>query len=172
MNRTNRDLAEFTRDTMIGAAGGLAGTMALWLVDAAVQKWLPSAQAPMRLEPGPYIVHQGQRLLPAKTWGSIPDQAEKAAAVSASFCYGSIFGALYGALRPRGGSAWSDGALLGLFCWAAGYLGWLPAAGLMKPVWKQKPGQIAGPIVEHALYGIAAVGAYDMIKEHVSDQLF
>jgi hypothetical protein len=41
--------------------------------------------------------------------------------------------------RPRGGSALLDGALLDIASWAAGYLGWLPALGLMPPVWRQDP---------------------------------
>jgi hypothetical protein len=121
----------------------------------------------MRVEPGPYLVHQGHRMLPARTWGMIPDKAEKSAAAGLSFCYGMSFGALYGALRPRGGSALLDGVVLGTACWAAGYLGWLPAAGIMPPIWRQKPAQVAGPIAQHALYGVAAVGAYDLIKSHV-----
>lgn len=163
----SRRVEDTGRDVLVGAAGGLIGTAALWAIDGAISKWLPQAQAPMRVDPGPYMVHQGHRLLPARTWGVIPDKAEKAGAAGLSFGYGATFGALYGALRPQGGCSVVDGIVLGIVCWAAGYLGWLPAAGIMPPVWKQKPAQVAGPIVEHALYGMAAVGAYDLIKEHV-----
>jgi hypothetical protein len=37
----------------------------------------------------------------------------------------------------------------------------------MRPVWKQKPAQVALPIAEHALYGIATVGSYRWLRDRV-----
>jgi hypothetical protein len=166
-HRQQRSIGQTTTDALIGAAGGLVGTAAIWLAQSATRKWVPQATEPMRLEPGEFIVHRAHKVMPASTWKYLPHTAEKASAMGLSFCYGATFGALYGALRPRGGSPWLDGTVLGILCWAAGYLGWLPATGLMPPIWKHKPAQIAGPVVQHAIYGAAAVGAYDLIKEHV-----
>ena len=42
--------------------------------------------------------------------------------------------------------------------WATGYLGWLPATGLMQPVTKQQRPQVMMPILHHIVFGIAAVG--------------
>jgi len=42
--------------------------------------------------------------------------------------------------------------------WATGYLGWLPATGLMPPVTKQQRPQVMMPILHHIVFGIAAVG--------------
>ena len=70
-------------------------------------------------------------------------------------------GVLYGLVRSGRGSILVDGPLLGLGVWAAGYLGWLPATDLMPPITEHEPKQIAVPIVEHALFGIAVVAAYE-----------
>ena len=70
-------------------------------------------------------------------------------------------GALYSALRPRPSNVLVDGAALGLGVWAVGYLGWLPALGLMPPIQRQETEQVAGPIVQHLIFGIATVAAYE-----------
>jgi hypothetical protein len=46
----------------------------------------------------------------------------------------------------------------------AGYLGWMPATGLMPPVTKQEPEQIAGPILSHLLFGMVTVGLYRVLR--------
>ena len=61
----------------------------------------------------------------------------------------------------------STGLALGAACWAAGYLGWLPAAGLMPPLSKQTPSQIVGPLMEHLVYGMATVAVFDLLRECV-----
>jgi hypothetical protein len=76
---------------------------------------------------------------------------------------------LYALVRPRNKSVMIDGTILGAACWAAGYLGWLPAAKLMNPLWKQKPAEIAGPIATHAIYGLATVGASEIIDHVLAD---
>ena len=60
-----------------------------------------------------------------------------------------------------------DGAALGVGCWAAGYLGWLPASGLSDPVWRQPTAAAIAPAVRHAAYGIATVAAYETLAEHL-----
>ena len=37
--------------------------------------------------------------------------------------------------------------------WAAGYLGWLPASGLTRPLREQPIGRSASSLVSHAAYG-------------------
>jgi hypothetical protein len=81
------------------------------------------------------------------------------AAKSLALGYGLTAGAIYGALCPHPGNLLVDGTALGLGVWAAGYLGWLPALGLMPPVQQQETEQIAGPIVQHVIFGVATVAA-------------
>jgi hypothetical protein len=58
-----------------------------------------------------------------------------------------------------------EGGLLGLVTWGAGYLGWLPATGLMPPITKQEPQQIVGPILSHIVFGIITVGLYRLLHQ-------
>ena len=155
--------SEFLKRTCLGAAGGFVGTLAIQALMGATQRWLPQAAPPMRRNPGEFMVDQAERALPGAVRRHIPESAESAAAQGLGMGYGLAFGALYAALRPRGGNALLDGAALGLGCWAAGYLGWLPAAGLTPPVTEQTPAQVAGPVVDHLAYGIVTVAVFNWL---------
>jgi hypothetical protein len=148
----------------LGFVGGLAGTMAIQALLGATQKWAPAAMPPMRDEPGHFMVEQAERLLPTRARGQIPAAVESGAGKLLGMGYGLTFGTLYAAVRPRGGSPLADGLLLGLVCWAAGYLGWLPAVGLMPPVWRQKAPQALAPVADHLAYGVATVAAYNWLR--------
>jgi hypothetical protein len=148
----------------LGAAGGLAGTLAIQALMAAGRRWLPSTLPPLRTEPGSFMVERAERALPRAMRGRIPDRAEEAAAGALGLGYGLTFGACYAAVRPGGGDRFVDGPVLGAACWAAGYLGWLPALGLMPPVWKQEAPQVIGPAAEHLAYGVATVATYDWLR--------
>lgn len=150
----------------VGAAAGLTGTMLLQQVRSASQR-LPIPEPPMREEPGKFMVGRAESALPAGSQEKVPAAMERAAARSLGLGYGITFGVLYALFRPRGGNVVVDGTALGLATWAAGYLGWLPALGLMSPVTEQKPGQVAAPIVQHVLFGIATVTAYDALRKFV-----
>lgn len=158
------DRPDLLQRIALGAAGGFAGTVALQTLLGASQKWFPSAAPPLRQHPGEFMVGKAQEVLPERVRDRIPEAAETAAAQALGVGYGLTFGALYAALRPRGGSPLLDGLMLGVAAWAAGYLGWLPAMGLMRPVWKQKTAQALAPAAEHAVYGMVTVGAYDWLQ--------
>lgn len=146
---------------LLGAAAGLLGTFVIQGLMAANKKFAPGAMPPMRRDPGEFIVHQSERMLPSRMMQTIPESAEKVASTSAHLAYGAIFGAAYAALRGRTKNSLAEGALLGLGVWGAGYLGWLPAAGLTPAVWKHKPQQLAASMTEHVMYGVATAAAYD-----------
>jgi hypothetical protein len=54
---------------------------------------------------------------------------------------------------------------LGAACWAAGCLGWLPALRRTPPVRDREPLQVVAPAAEHLVYGLAAVAAYDWLRD-------
>jgi hypothetical protein len=149
--------------TLEGALAGFAGTALLQGLVIGAKYLFPQADAPETEDPASFMLWQVEKRLPQKLWMSIPPTAETAAGYALSFGYGATFGALYGALRPQKGCTWVDGVIVGTACWAVGYLGWLPAAKLMPPVWRQTPTQIAGPVIEHLAFGIATVAAYELI---------
>jgi hypothetical protein len=140
---------------VIGAMAGLVGTLVLQSLRTHKQKLAPGAEAPIRQDPGKFMVKQTEKALPSSARRKIPEEAETAAGKALGLGYGMTFGLLYAALRSPKPPTVQNGLLLGLACWAAGYLGWLPATGLMRPVWQHRPNQIVAPLVEHALYGLA-----------------
>jgi len=151
----------------IGAAAGLAGTFVMQALMAANKKLAPQTMPPIRRDPGEFMVEKAEEMVPYTAREKIPDAAETVAAKSLHMGYGATFGALYAAMRPEGGSVLLEGPVLGLLTWAAGYLGWLPASGLMPPVWQHKPGQALVPPVNHALFGMATVAAYDLLHDQI-----
>lgn len=151
----------------LGAASGLAGTMALQAVRAADQKLMPEAQGQMKMDPGEYMVTRAKQVLPARVRVWMPEALETGAAMALAVGYGVAFGALYAAARPRTQAILRDGAAMGLTTWAAGYLGWLPRTGLTPPVWKQRPKQVVLPMLEHVAYGVATVAAYEWLRKRM-----
>jgi hypothetical protein len=149
----------------LGALAGLAGTMALQAVRAANQKLIPASSPPIKKDPGEFMVKQAEKALPRSTRRRIPKKLEAVGAKFLALGYGMTFGALYAVSRPKTRLILVEGTMLGVVTWAAGYLGWLPALGLMKPVWKHKPAQVAMPVAEHALFGVATVAGYRWVKE-------
>jgi hypothetical protein len=151
----------------IGVAAGLAGTLALQQVRTGTQQLLPETTPPFRAEPGKFMVEHAEEVLPEETREQIPETVESATAASLALGYGATAGAIYGALRGDNSNLLVDGALLGLGTWAVGYLGWPPATGLMPPVHRQQIEQVATPIVQHVLFGMATAAAYQAIQRLV-----
>lgn len=149
----------------LGALGGFAGTVAIQALLKANQKWMPEAMPPLRDEPGHYMVEQVTHLLPRGLSRQLPEAVQSGVGQMLGLGYGLTFGVLYALLRPRGGSPLADGLVLGMVSWAAGYLGWLPASGLMPPVWRHKAPQAIAPVAEHAAYGFATVATYDWLRK-------
>jgi hypothetical protein len=158
---------DWLKRIVLGAAGGIAGTLAIQALLTANQKWLPSTVPPIRQDPGEFMVEKGKDVLPEPVRQRIPQAVETGAARLLAAGYGLTFGALYALLRPQGGSPFVDGILLGLANWATGYLGWLPAAGLMPPIWRQKAPQAIVPVAEHVLYGMATVATYNWLRRRL-----
>src|SRR5437763_9868690 len=152
--------------TLLGrvALGTACGAGATFLMQGMMQmsgKLIPDSSPPIQEDPGEFMLRKAKKALPPSTREQIPPALEKAAAKMLHMGYGMTSGAIYGLLAPRRGNAALNGALLGLGVWAAGYLGWLPATDLMPPLTEHEPKQIAVPIVEHALFGIAVVAAFE-----------
>lgn len=149
---------------MVGAAAGVAATFALRTAKQSIEKRAPSTKPPMRKDAGKFVVERAEAMLPRNTAAKVPAKVESIAQQSSHLIYGAAFGALYALTRHDAESVLLEGAGLGLAAWAAGYLGWLPAARLMPPVTRQRPPQIFAPMLEHIVYGVSAVGAIHAIE--------
>jgi hypothetical protein len=153
--------------TLMGAAAGLAGTFAIQALRTASQKYAPSTMPPMRGDAGEHVVKQIERALPQNLRNRIPKKAEAITGKSLAMGYGVFFGAIYALLHGRPRTIVGEGTALGLLCWAAGYLGWLPSMGITSPPWKHRPAAAIAPPIRHAIYGVATVAAYEGLAELV-----
>jgi hypothetical protein len=151
-----------------GAAGGLAGAMALHGLRMASKRVFPETVPPMTSNPDDYLVMNVERRLPKSIAYAIPTIVDIIAAKLLALGYGAVSGALCSVL-PKRGSTLLRGACLGLFTWAVGYVGWLPRAGLMPPLKKQRPAQIAGPIVRHIMFGMITIGVSNLLQRKSCD---
>ena len=148
-----------------GAAAGFAGTVVIQSLLMAHQKVSPQTMPPINRDPGEFMLSKVKAALPAKAQERVPHKVEAVGAKLLGLGYGMTFGALYAVARPETKRSLLEGALLGLAARAVGYLGWLPGAKLMRPVWKQNPAQVVLPVAEHALYGVATVAGYCWLQE-------
>jgi hypothetical protein len=158
------DYNELIERSALGAAAGLVGTLAMQVMRTSNQKLSPETMPPIREEPGAFMVEQAEELLPEQAQDDIPDFAETAAAKALAMGYGMTAGALLGALRSGEGDIVVDGVVLGLGTWAVGYLGWLPASGLMPPLTKQTPEQVLAVAVQHAVFGVITASIYQWLR--------
>ncbi len=156
----------FWSELALGAVAGLAGTMALQAMHTADQKWVQEGTPPIQEDPGKFMLHKAASALPNEIRARAYEK-ENAISKLLAVGYGMTCGALYAAMRPETKRVVREGALLGAAVWAVGYLGWLPATGLMPPVWKHKAKQIATPVAEHALYGLATTAGYRLLHKLV-----
>src|SRR5262245_15121157 len=105
----------------VGALAGLAGTVAIGVLRALGDRFMPAASPPIEKDPAEFMVDKAARLLPRHANRHISEGVEHAAAKSLAFGYGMTFGALYGGLRPRERRpVAADGALVGVATWAVG----------------------------------------------------
>ncbi|MBC8163259.1 MAG: hypothetical protein H7Z42_18780 [Roseiflexaceae bacterium] len=81
----------------LGAAAGLAGTVALQQIRTQTANAFPETVPPMRQDPGEFMVEQVEQVLPERTSEQISSGAETAAAKSLALGYGMTAGVAYGA---------------------------------------------------------------------------
>jgi len=151
---------------LAGAAAGFAGTFVLQGLLAGSARWAPKTLPPIRQDPAEFMVEQAESALPPTRRAQVPPKGRAAAEKGLPLGYGATFGILYG-LAAGQGSPLLAGAVLGLATWAVGYLGWLPATGLMPAVTRQEPARVAGPIVTHLGYGIATAATYQWLSRRL-----
>jgi uncharacterized membrane protein YagU involved in acid resistance len=149
------------RDTRLGLAlagcfAGIVATVPMTTAMVRIHRRLPRRQ---RYALPPRIITDGvaarlpvpDRMLP---------EAGPGRALAAHFAFGAATGGLYGAataqMRIKPGL--TSGIAYGLGVWAASYLGWVPAAGLMPHATKQPAQRNLMMIAAHIVWG-AALGA-------------
>jgi hypothetical protein len=151
-----------------GGVAGWAGSLALWALLTVSRVCLPATLPPFRRDPGVLVVRWTLRRLPMSARARMPARLEDVARNLVAVDYGVLAGATYAAVRPRGGTALRAGPALRLVCWAVGYLGWLPACGLLPPPWAQRASALAGPLVHHLGYGVVTAAVYRRLQQRAT----
>ena len=113
------------------------------------------------------MVEKAEAALPEARRAQVPPKGKAAAEKGLPLGYGATFGVLYG-LAAGEQNPLLAGVLLGIAAWAVGYLGWLPATGLMPPVTRQEPARVAGPIATHLGFGIATASAFQWLSRRLN----
>lgn len=98
---------------------------------------------------------------------ALDERQEAIASAIAHVGYGATMGAIYGAIvgPRRDRSAATRGAAWGLLIWAAGYEGWMPAAGVRPATTHQPPSKWPVQIGNHIVYGVVTALANEELWE-------
>ena len=134
---------------LIGALGGIAGTVAMTVAMRSLHRRLPAAER-SPLPPREIIESMA---MPAQAHRRADETELQDATLAAHFAYGAATGALYGLLRPGDGVA--AGAGYGLLVWAASYLGWIPALAVLAPATRHPARRNRLMLAAHLVWGAA-----------------
>ena len=136
---------------LIGGIAGFVGTMAMTAAMRRLHARLPGEeQYPLT----PREIIDGA----AEQQGiELGGEAAKDATMAGHFLYGATCGAVLGAINPNMGRA--SGALAGVGIWLGSYMGWIPAAGLLKPAPEHPPRRTALMIGVHLIWGASTAAA-------------
>ena len=148
---------------LLGAAAGLAATAPMTVAMKLMHEALPREEQyplPPRqvtegvAEKAGVNEHLGEDEREAATWAS-------------HFAYGAACGALYGALTGERADTRPllAGVGFGVAVWAGSYLGWLPAAGIIRPATEHPPRRNALMIAAHVVWGATTGVALERLSE-------
>jgi hypothetical protein len=131
---------------IIGAIAGTIGTMAMTSAMRRLHQRLPDEER--------------YPLTPREIIDSAIDPEEESGrdlTTLSHFAYGAACGAILAAANPRPGKG--EGAAAGVAVWLASYMGWIPAAGLLKPATRHPARRNLMMIGVHFIWGAATAGA-------------
>ena len=147
----------------IGILAGLAGTAALTAVVQFERKVLPFGRKHHATFQDK-VIRKAEKVLGIQ--GRLSHSSERAAVHGSRVAYGTFIGSLYGWSASKVAvSPWLTGPAFGLFLWATGLAGWVPALGAERAPWKKSPWQAAMPVLSHLAYGLAAAAVLRMAEE-------
>jgi hypothetical protein len=129
---------------LLGAIAGAVATLPMTATVRAIHRRLPKEE---RYPATP------RELIDSATGESLPDETARDVTLAAHYAYGAATGALIAALAPR--PSMPAGAAAGTAIWAASYLGWIPAAGLLKPATQHPARRNGMMIAAHLVWGAA-----------------
>jgi hypothetical protein len=86
-------------------------------------------------------------------------------AYTAHLAYGALLGGFFGGLRyVVSAPTFPFAQLFGLATYAVGFLGWVPALGILPPIWRQREPIGVMRIMAHIYYGTVVSLAFDRMR--------
>lgn len=146
---------------LAGALGGLLATVPMTIAMEKLHRKLP------REERYPLPPRQIMEDLVERSPIDRPaDNRSMAELTLAShFLYGAATGAFYGLLLHKRPSPILRGAGFGVAVWAASYLGWIPAAKILRPATEHPARRNLLMLTAHCIWGASAAGVARMLAE-------
>jgi hypothetical protein len=136
---------------LIGAIAGFAGTLAMTAAMRRMHEKLPARER-YPLTPREIVDSSAAKAdLPLK------GEAAKDVTTAAHFAYGAASGALLGAANATMGPV--SGAAGGLGIWLGSYMGWIPAARILKPASDHPRRRNLLMLAAHVVWGAATAAA-------------
>jgi hypothetical protein len=157
-------VSSWTRDALRGVVAGAIGTAAMTVfMNPGLVGLLPRRYRPDLFVPRQVV--QWAEVMVGRP-DSLPPTAERAIAGLTHVAYGATMGMAFalGPARVRRLPPAAAGALWGVTVWAAGYQGWLPAAGVRPPTTHQPPSKWPVPIGNHLVFGIVTGLAHERLR--------
>ena len=127
---------------LLGGIAGFVATLPMTVAMRALHRRLPEEER----YPG-----TPRELIDSVGGEDLPEQPAVDLTIAAHFLYGAATGSLVAAAAPR--PTLATGAAAGTAIWAASYLGWIPAAGLLRPATSHPPRRNAMMIAAHLVWG-------------------
>lgn len=146
----NHDLNPASR-LLIGAIAGFAGTLFMTAAMRRMHEKLPPREQ-YPLTPREIIDSSA-----AKTDIPLQNSMAKDLTTAGHFGYGAASGALLGITNVTMGPV--SGGLAGFGVWLGSYMGWIPAAGILKPATDHPPRRNLLMIAAHVVWGVSTARA-------------
>lgn len=157
------------KDVLIGAIGGLIGTVVLEQITSKLYEWegeeAKKKEEQLRAEGDPPTI-LAKRISDQVLRLNLSDKKKEKLAIGIHYAFGAMAGALFGALEPRAPFLSAGlGTMYGSLFWLLGDEIGMPVMGLSKPS-QDYPWQThARAWAAHAGYGVAVVGTYKLVKK-------
>jgi uncharacterized membrane protein YagU involved in acid resistance len=152
-----------------GALAGLGATIPMTLAMEVMHRSLPRHER----YPLPPREITDELLAQAGLREQLDEEEHVDLSLLSHFSYGAAAGAVYGALSQRYHlSPLPGGITFGLGLWTISYLGWIPAAGILRPATQHPPRRTALMVTAHVVWGSVLGLLVDRFPEHPRSVLY
>ena len=143
-------------DLIKGAGAGFLATIPMTLAMRELHRRLPSKE---RYPLPPRLITE--QVLGQRTMRSLTEPQRVSTTLAAHFAYGALTGALYPLIARRAGRGETmAGIVFGVGVWAASYLGWIPALGVLTPATEHPARRNLLMLASHLVWGASTALIY------------